>query len=203
MRAYVYIKYMRAYVYLRTCVYTYLFILIEFLFISGFFFLFLLQLLAPDIRRERNVVLQCIRYIIHKEFFGLACKDSNPMLLQWHWVLEYSDVMSCLVSQSQDLLYSKWTKTGNRDNCSVISSFVFCWSLSRHSWLSEMLTVAQWNLAYKQGVRYYLSFLWTSVPWLILADKSNKSVWILRLFVYISVLCNQHLIIFNDLFLFE
>ncbi|KAI5108918.1 bridging integrator 1b isoform 2 [Silurus meridionalis] len=34
-------------------------------------------LLAPDIRHERNVLLQCIRYIIHKEFFGLACKESN------------------------------------------------------------------------------------------------------------------------------
>ncbi|XP_017337979.1 nuclear fragile X mental retardation-interacting protein 1 isoform X3 [Ictalurus punctatus] len=30
------------------------------------------MLLAPDIRHERNVVLQCIRYIIHKEFFGLV-----------------------------------------------------------------------------------------------------------------------------------
>ncbi|XP_046724976.1 nuclear fragile X mental retardation-interacting protein 1 isoform X2 [Silurus meridionalis] len=35
------------------------------------------MLLAPDIRHERNVLLQCIRYIIHKEFFGLACKESN------------------------------------------------------------------------------------------------------------------------------
>ncbi|KAF4083606.1 hypothetical protein AMELA_G00143990 [Ameiurus melas] len=34
------------------------------------------MLLAPDIRHERNVVLQCIRYIIHKEFFGLV-KHSN------------------------------------------------------------------------------------------------------------------------------
>ncbi|XP_053355563.1 nuclear fragile X mental retardation-interacting protein 1 [Clarias gariepinus] len=33
------------------------------------------MLLAPDIRHERNVVLQCIHYIISKEFFGLACKD--------------------------------------------------------------------------------------------------------------------------------
>ncbi|MCI4375120.1 hypothetical protein PGIGA_G00105550 [Pangasianodon gigas] len=38
------------------------------------------MLLAPDIRHERNVVLQCIRYIIHKEFFGLACKDSNLVM---------------------------------------------------------------------------------------------------------------------------
>lgn len=38
------------------------------------------QLLAPDIRHERNVVLQCIRYIIHKDFFGLACNDSNLVM---------------------------------------------------------------------------------------------------------------------------
>ncbi|XP_068382789.1 FMR1-interacting protein NUFIP1 [Eschrichtius robustus] len=29
------------------------------------------MLLAPDIRRERNVILQCVRYIIKKDFFGL------------------------------------------------------------------------------------------------------------------------------------
>ncbi|XP_013204739.1 nuclear fragile X mental retardation-interacting protein 1 [Microtus ochrogaster] len=28
-------------------------------------------LLAPDIRHERNVILQCVRYIIKKDFFGL------------------------------------------------------------------------------------------------------------------------------------
>ncbi|GAB1299107.1 Nuclear fragile X mental retardation-interacting protein 1 [Apodemus speciosus] len=30
-----------------------------------------LDLLAPDIRHERNVILQCVRYIIKKDFFGL------------------------------------------------------------------------------------------------------------------------------------
>ncbi|KAL6064552.1 hypothetical protein STEG23_016397 [Scotinomys teguina] len=30
-----------------------------------------LALLAPDIRHERNVILQCVRYIIKKDFFGL------------------------------------------------------------------------------------------------------------------------------------
>ncbi|XP_058259828.1 nuclear fragile X mental retardation-interacting protein 1 isoform X2 [Hemibagrus wyckioides] len=35
------------------------------------------MLLAPDIRRERNLVLQCIRYIIQKDFFDLACKDTD------------------------------------------------------------------------------------------------------------------------------
>ncbi|XP_054442337.1 FMR1-interacting protein NUFIP1 [Pteronotus mesoamericanus] len=29
------------------------------------------MLLAPDIRHERNVILQCVRYIIRKDFFGL------------------------------------------------------------------------------------------------------------------------------------
>ncbi|XP_057563841.1 FMR1-interacting protein NUFIP1 [Hippopotamus amphibius kiboko] len=29
------------------------------------------MLLAPDIRHERNVILQCVRYIIKKDFFGL------------------------------------------------------------------------------------------------------------------------------------
>ncbi|KAK3575035.1 hypothetical protein QTP86_019790 [Hemibagrus guttatus] len=35
------------------------------------------MLLAPDIRHERNLVLQCIRYIIQKDFFDLACKDTD------------------------------------------------------------------------------------------------------------------------------
>ncbi|XP_036426387.1 nuclear fragile X mental retardation-interacting protein 1 isoform X2 [Colossoma macropomum] len=35
------------------------------------------MLLASDIRHERNVMLQCIRYIIRNGFFGLACKSSN------------------------------------------------------------------------------------------------------------------------------
>lgn len=30
-----------------------------------------LKLLASDIRRERNMVLQCIRHIINNDFFGL------------------------------------------------------------------------------------------------------------------------------------
>lgn len=30
------------------------------------------MLLAPDIRHERNVILQCVRYIIKKDFFGLT-----------------------------------------------------------------------------------------------------------------------------------
>ncbi|XP_017568418.1 nuclear fragile X mental retardation-interacting protein 1 isoform X2 [Pygocentrus nattereri] len=38
------------------------------------------MLLAPDIRHERNVMLQCIRYIIHNGFFGLACKSSNLIM---------------------------------------------------------------------------------------------------------------------------
>uniref|UniRef100_A0A2K5QGL2 Nuclear FMR1 interacting protein 1 n=1 Tax=Cebus imitator TaxID=2715852 RepID=A0A2K5QGL2_CEBIM len=34
------------------------------------------MLLAPDIRHERNVILQCVRYIIKKDFFGL---DTNSV----------------------------------------------------------------------------------------------------------------------------
>ncbi|TSZ40546.1 Nuclear fragile X mental retardation-interacting protein 1 [Bagarius yarrelli] len=37
------------------------------------------MLLAQDIRHERNVVLQCIRYIIHKEFFNIAHQDSKTL----------------------------------------------------------------------------------------------------------------------------
>lgn len=37
------------------------------------------MLLAPDIRHERNVVLQCVRYIVRKGFFGLAGKDHNEI----------------------------------------------------------------------------------------------------------------------------
>ncbi|XP_076872042.1 FMR1-interacting protein NUFIP1 [Brachyhypopomus gauderio] len=35
------------------------------------------MLLAPDIRHERNVLLQCVRYIIRNGFFGLSSNDSN------------------------------------------------------------------------------------------------------------------------------
>lgn len=31
-----------------------------------------LQLLAPDIRHERNVLLQCVRYVVKNNFFGLG-----------------------------------------------------------------------------------------------------------------------------------
>lgn len=33
------------------------------------------QLLAPDVRHERNVLLQCVRYVVRNRFFGL---DSRP-----------------------------------------------------------------------------------------------------------------------------
>ncbi|XP_043088040.1 nuclear fragile X mental retardation-interacting protein 1 [Puntigrus tetrazona] len=34
------------------------------------------MLLAPEIRHERNVLLQCVRFIVRSDFFGLAAKDS-------------------------------------------------------------------------------------------------------------------------------
>lgn len=37
------------------------------------------MLLAPDIRHERNVVLQCVRFIVRCGFFGLAAKDSHEI----------------------------------------------------------------------------------------------------------------------------
>ncbi len=36
--------------------------------------MFVVQLLAPDVRHERNVVLQCVRFIVRSGFFGLAAK---------------------------------------------------------------------------------------------------------------------------------
>ncbi|XP_051562059.1 nuclear fragile X mental retardation-interacting protein 1 isoform X2 [Myxocyprinus asiaticus] len=39
------------------------------------------MLLAPDIRHERNIVLQCVRFIVRKGFFGLADKDCNKINL--------------------------------------------------------------------------------------------------------------------------
>ncbi|XP_069496357.1 FMR1-interacting protein NUFIP1 isoform X2 [Ambystoma mexicanum] len=36
------------------------------------------MLLAPDIRHERNVILQCIRYILCNDFFGLHRKSDSP-----------------------------------------------------------------------------------------------------------------------------
>ncbi|XP_072539966.1 FMR1-interacting protein NUFIP1 isoform X2 [Salminus brasiliensis] len=38
------------------------------------------MLLASDIRHERNIVLQCIRFIVCKGFFELACNNCNAML---------------------------------------------------------------------------------------------------------------------------
>ncbi|KAF7659350.1 hypothetical protein LDENG_00298920 [Lucifuga dentata] len=35
------------------------------------------MLLAPDIRHERNVILQCIRYVVRNNFFGLESKPQN------------------------------------------------------------------------------------------------------------------------------
>ncbi|KAJ8003343.1 hypothetical protein DPEC_G00147340 [Dallia pectoralis] len=35
------------------------------------------MLLAPDIRHERNVLLQCVRYIVQNNFFGLVDPDSQ------------------------------------------------------------------------------------------------------------------------------
>ncbi|XP_028249000.1 FMR1-interacting protein NUFIP1 isoform X2 [Parambassis ranga] len=35
------------------------------------------MLLAPDIRHERNVLLQCVRYVVQNQFFGLENKPQN------------------------------------------------------------------------------------------------------------------------------
>lgn len=35
------------------------------------------QLLAPDIRHERNVLLQCVRYVVRNNFFGLESRHQN------------------------------------------------------------------------------------------------------------------------------
>ncbi|KAG1930189.1 nuclear fragile X mental retardation-interacting protein 1 isoform X2 [Pimephales promelas] len=37
------------------------------------------MLLAPDIRHERNVVLQCVRYVVRRGFFGLAGKNRHEI----------------------------------------------------------------------------------------------------------------------------
>ncbi len=38
-----------------------------------------MQLLAPEVRHERNVVLQCVRFIVRSGFLGLAAKDSGEI----------------------------------------------------------------------------------------------------------------------------
>ena len=43
--------------------------------ISDFFHC--VKLLAPDIRHERNVLLQCVRYVVRNNFFGLESKAQN------------------------------------------------------------------------------------------------------------------------------
>ena len=42
----------------------------------------MLQLLAPDIRHERNVLLQCVRYVVNKNFFGVGAQRSNSASTQ-------------------------------------------------------------------------------------------------------------------------
>ena len=37
-----------------------------------YFFFFSLQLLAKEIRQERNKILQCVHYIVKKNFFGVG-----------------------------------------------------------------------------------------------------------------------------------
>ncbi|XP_078231500.1 FMR1-interacting protein NUFIP1 isoform X2 [Callithrix jacchus] len=48
------------------------------------------MLLAPDIRHERNVILQCVRYIIQKDFFGLDMSSAKSKDVQ------VSDVSTCV-----------------------------------------------------------------------------------------------------------
>ncbi|XP_030637723.1 FMR1-interacting protein NUFIP1 [Chanos chanos] len=38
------------------------------------------MLLAPDIRHERNVILQCVRYVVRTGFFGVGGASENPMV---------------------------------------------------------------------------------------------------------------------------
>lgn len=40
-------------------------------------FLPIIQLLAPDIRHERNVLLQCVRYVVRNHFFGLESRSQR------------------------------------------------------------------------------------------------------------------------------
>ena len=35
------------------------------------------QLLAPEIRHERNVILQCVRHIVNNDFFGRRMVNNN------------------------------------------------------------------------------------------------------------------------------
>ena len=44
--------------------------------------MFMFQLLAPDIRHERNVLLQCVRYVVNKNFFGVGAQRSNSTSTQ-------------------------------------------------------------------------------------------------------------------------
>ncbi|XP_061692705.1 nuclear fragile X mental retardation-interacting protein 1 [Syngnathoides biaculeatus] len=38
------------------------------------------MLLAPDIRHERNVLLQCVRYVVRNDFFGLEPKPQRQLM---------------------------------------------------------------------------------------------------------------------------
>ncbi|XP_026157604.1 FMR1-interacting protein NUFIP1 [Mastacembelus armatus] len=42
------------------------------------------MLLAPDIRHERNVLLQCVRYVVRNNFFGLEWIRTKPAVTSGH-----------------------------------------------------------------------------------------------------------------------
>ncbi|XP_067314747.1 nuclear fragile X mental retardation-interacting protein 1 isoform X2 [Pseudorasbora parva] len=60
------------------------------------------MLLAPDVRRERNVVLQCVRFIVRNGFFGLAGKDCQDETEGGRCVCEDPQTAGASVSVCED-----------------------------------------------------------------------------------------------------
>ncbi|MBN3287440.1 NUFP1 protein, partial [Polyodon spathula] len=52
------------------------------------------MLLARDIRHERNVILQCVRYIVQHDFFGLDSKSNQAKEINQVWIAEAANDMS-------------------------------------------------------------------------------------------------------------
>ncbi|KAL1021700.1 hypothetical protein UPYG_G00016790 [Umbra pygmaea] len=71
------------------------------------------MLLAPDIRHERNVLLQCVRYIVRNNFFGLGSQTHDQQGLKGR-----------TVDPAAPNPHSKTEKVISEDSCSPIQGAV-------------------------------------------------------------------------------
>ena len=54
------------------------------------------QLLAPEIRHERNVILQCLRYIVRKNFLGVGQQADQILLRMYNTIVQVKVILSVI-----------------------------------------------------------------------------------------------------------